>query len=160
MMSLSEVACTVVHYLIVHGSELSFCNGISIECLIGSVMVLFTYTVLRYGLRVCSQFNITLGCCLRLCSRVYTVLSCGHSSVSWHGAVWWCVLIVHGVGLWAQSMWVTWWWAVSSVVCVNILLSYGLKWYMVLDLKYTSELYGAERWTSVWVTWWRVFSSE
>ena len=82
MMSLSEVACTVVHYLIVRGSELSFCNDISIECLVGSVMVLFTYTVLRYGLRVCSQFNITLGCCLRLCSRFYTVLSCGHNSVS------------------------------------------------------------------------------
>lgn len=82
MMRLSEVSCTVVHYLIVHGSELSFCNGISVACLVGSVMVVFTYTVLRYGLRVCSQFNIVLGCYRRLCSRVYTVLSCGHISVS------------------------------------------------------------------------------
>jgi hypothetical protein len=81
-MSLSEVSCTVVHYLIVHGSKLSFCNGVSIECLVGSVVVVCTYTVLRYWLRVCSQFNIVLGCCLGLCSRVYTVLSRGHSSVS------------------------------------------------------------------------------
>jgi len=35
----------------------------------------------------------------------------------------------------------------------NVLLSYGLRWYMVLDLKYTSESHGAELWASVWVTW-------
>ena len=81
-MSLSEVSCTVVHYLIVHVSELSFYNGISIACLVGSVVVVCTYTVLQCGLRVCSQFNIVLGCCLGLCGRVYVVLSCGLSSVS------------------------------------------------------------------------------
>ena len=81
-MNLSEFSCTVVHYLIVHVSELSLCNGINIECLVGSVMVVCTYTVLRYGLRVCSHVYIVLGCCLGLCSKVYTVLSCGLSSVS------------------------------------------------------------------------------
>jgi hypothetical protein len=40
-----------------------------------------------------------------------------------------------------------------SSVCVNVLLSYGLKWHMVLDLKYTSESHGAELWMSLWVTW-------
>jgi len=115
-------------------------------------VVVCAYTVLRYELRGCGQVNIVLGRCLGLCSRVYMVLICGLSSVSYHGAVWWCGLIVHG-GLWAQSMRVTWWRAVGSVVCVNALLSYGLKWYVVLDLKYTSESHGVELWTSVWVTW-------
>jgi hypothetical protein len=49
----------VVH-LIFHVSELSFCNGISIECLVGSVVVVCAYTVLTYELRVCSQVNIVL----------------------------------------------------------------------------------------------------
>jgi hypothetical protein len=38
-MNLSEVSHTVVHYLIFHVSELSFCNDISIECLVGSVHI-------------------------------------------------------------------------------------------------------------------------
>jgi hypothetical protein len=69
-MSLSEVSCTVVHYLVVHVSELSLCMTSVWEYLVDSVLVVCTYTVLRYGLRVCSQVNIMLGCCCGLCAVV------------------------------------------------------------------------------------------